>query len=148
MATALMSPGVVGETGTTLARSANEPASAPSGDVLPRQQQNFAVIPIKLEGSGPYSALPTHVLFGALRHPALKLREPIPLRTERSDQGISVIWDEGQEFGFGDTFTDAAADFGETIAELYLQLCDNEALSDDLISIRDRLSHYIDVRPQ
>lgn len=136
------------EAGTTLVKPESEQDSLMSVPViLPQQQQNLPGIPM-LFGGGPYSALPDHVLFGALRHPALKLREPIPLRSERSDRGISVIWDEGQEFGFGDTFTAAVADFAETVAELYLQLCEREALSEDLIAVRDRLSHYIDVRPQ
>jgi hypothetical protein len=59
-----------------------------------------------------------------------------------------VVWDEGQEFGFGDTFTNAIADFGETITELHFYLANVEALSEDLTAVRDRLSHYIDVRPR
>lgn len=143
MATPLGSLTLV-EAGATLVKPQVKGESLTTwGDILPRQQENRVVVPILFEGSGPYSALPSHVLFGALRHPALKLREPIPLRTERSDRGICVVWDEGQEFGFGDTFTGAIADFGETIAELYLHLSESEALSADLITVRDRLSHYI-----
>lgn len=145
MATALVT---LMEAGTTLVKPESERDSPMTrADILPQQRQSLPGIPM-LFGGGPYSALPSNVLFGALRHPALKLREPIPLRTERSDRGISVIWDEGQEFGFGDTFTGAVADFADTVAELYLQLCESEALSEDLTAVRDRLSYYIDVRLQ
>lgn len=133
---------VLVEPGTT------SPDSPHESSTLPRQQENRIAVAVDLAATGPYSALPPRVLFGALRHPALKLRRPIPLRTERSEQGISVVWDEGQEFGFGDTFTNAIADFGETITELHFYLANVEALSEDLTAVRDRLSHYIDVRPR
>jgi len=145
MATALVT---LVEAGTTLVKpDSGGDSMTHVANILPQQEQDLPGIPM-LFGGGPYSALPSHFLFGALRHPALKLREPIPLRTERSDRGISVIWDEGQEFGFSDTFTGAIADFAETVAELYLQLCAGETLSEDLIAVRDRLCHYIDVRMQ
>lgn len=123
--------------------------SIPNADaLLPRQQQNLKLVPVPFQPGGPGSALPSQVLFGVLRHPDLKLLEPIPVRTERSERGISVIWDEVQEFGFGDTFSDAMTDFADTIAELYLHLDKTEALSDDLTYVRDVLSDYIHVRTQ
>lgn len=124
-----------------------EPTSS-LGDVLPPQQQNSIIVPLLFQPGGPDSALPAQVLFGALRHPTLRLCEPIPLRTERSERGISVIWEDIEEFGFGDTFGNAMTDFADTISELYLYLSNTEALSDDLIAVRNRLSHYITVRTQ
>jgi hypothetical protein len=82
-----------------------------------------------------------------MRHPALRLLKPIPLRTERSDAGISVIWDDVDEFGFGATFSDAIQDFSQTIAELYLDLASEDlVLGSDLISVRDHLARYMEVR--
>jgi len=119
------------------------------GDILPIQREASRTVRIKTEIAGPDSALPAEFLFGALRHPALKLREPIPLRTERSQDGISVIWDDGHEFGFGESFSAAIDDFASTIAELYLRLAPgDETLSSDLIALRDKVSHYVQVRPQ
>lgn len=145
MATAAMPRDILIGAGTTFLEPS---AEANSGDVLPRQQQNWVMVPLPFQPGGPDSALPSQVLFGALRHPALKLVRPIAVRTERSEQGISVIWDEAQEFGFGDTFGNAMTDFADTIAELYLYLSNTEALSNDLIAVRNRLSHYISVRTQ
>ena len=119
-----------------------------TGDLLPQEKQSLGVIPVpvRFQPGAPDSALPPQVLFGALRHPALRLIRPIPLRTERSEHGISVIWEEGQEFGYGETFGAAIYDFSDTVAELYLHLNDAEALSEDLIALRTALSRYIDIR--
>ncbi|MGB7471488.1 MAG: hypothetical protein WBW58_19120, partial [Candidatus Acidiferrum sp.] len=87
--------------------------------------------------------MPPNVLFGALRHPALRLRKAIPLRTEWSTHGVSVIWDEVEEFGFGETFSAAIDDFAHIVAELYIDLLERENLSSDLVAVRDQLSHYL-----
>lgn len=142
-ATVAMPPDVIVGAGTRSIDGGTE-----ANALLPRQQQNLILIPVSFQPGGPDSALPSQVLFGALRHPELKLLEAIPVRTERSERGVSVIWDEVQEFGFGDTFGNAMTDFADTIAELYLHLYETEALSDDLAYVRNMLSHYIDVRTQ
>jgi hypothetical protein len=120
------------------------------GDILPTQREaSRIIVRLKAEIAGPDTALPSEFLFGALRNHALKLRKPIPLRSERSHEGISVIWDEGQEFGFGETFSSAIDDFAGTIAELYIHLVlGDEPLSSDLTALRDKISQYIEVRPQ
>jgi hypothetical protein len=143
MATAVMPLDVLVPSGTMSTQSANAP-----GEILPPQEQNSISVPITLMPSGKDTALPSHFLFGALRHPALMLRKPMPLRTERSKGGISVIWEEGNEFGFGQTFGDAIEDFAATMGELYCELSDDDVLGADLVALRDRLSHYIDVRKQ
>ncbi len=127
-----------------------ELALQPKEPVLPRQVQNLITVPVHVVlHPAPYSALPEKVLFGALRHPALKLRKPILLQTERSEAGINVFWEETQEFGSGETFSSAIEDFGLTLAELYMQLedCDSP-LSDYLLGVRNKLADYIEVRPQ
>ncbi len=131
------------------ANSADQ-ALQPKETVLPRQFQLLVPMPVEIElDSAPYSALPDKVLFGALRHPALKLRKPIPLQTERSEYGINVFWEEAQEFGSGETFSAAIEDFGLTLAELYFHLEDSDSpLSDYLLGVRNKLADYIEVRPQ
>src|SRR5262249_46626375 len=115
MASAIVLPDVVGPAGTeTIGGSSEQPG------VLPAQQENGRAIRVEVLTNEPYNALPSDLLFGALRHPALRLIQPIPLRTEHSQDGISVVWDAVQEFGFGETFSDAIQDFSDTIAELYL----------------------------
>ncbi len=117
----------------------------PAG-ILPNQKYNLKVIPFWADIS-PRSAIPQTVLFGGLRHPALRMRQAIPLRTETVETGgVSVVWDEGNEFGFGDTFGAAMDDFAHTISELFIELGEASRLSPDLSAIREKLSAYIDVR--
>lgn len=146
MATAaLISPDVLVPSGTTNVDGRTEP-----GDILPSQRQETPrFVRVTLKPAGQYTALPSDFLFGALRHPALRLLKPIPLRTERSSEGISVIWEEGQEFGFGESFSAAIDDFSGTIAELYFRLSHGEeTLGADLSALRDKLSGYIQTRHQ
>jgi hypothetical protein len=97
-------------------------------------------------GSFP-SALPEKVQFAALRHPLLALRAPIPLRVERTGAGISVVWDAGEEFGLGETFSAAVDDFSHTVAELYFRLnSHSETFGNDLIELREKLGTYIEQR--
>lgn len=117
---------------------------------LPEQEQEpqFNVVPIQviLLGTLP-SALPAKFLFAGLRHPVLRLREAIPLRSERSDGGISVIWDAVDEFGFGETFGAAVDDFSHTISELYGRLhSGSETFSRELNTVRETLDRYIESR--
>jgi hypothetical protein len=97
----------------------------------------------------PQDAIPENFYFGGLHDPALKLQQPIPVRTERSAEGITVIWDEISEFGFGRTFSEAVEDFGRTVFELYKSLLEDDlVLGSDLIEVRNRLTAYIAVRPR
>ncbi len=146
MATAVVPRDVLVAPGT---KSLDPAAADQETRVLPSQErleENSFHIRIILV-SGHLQAVPQRVLFGALRHPLLKLRHPIPLHTERSERGVSVVWEEGQEFGHGDTFSSALDDFAQTIAELYLRLSSmRESLSGDLLQVREKLSHYIETR--
>jgi hypothetical protein len=121
-------------------------SEAPRPGVLPRQKHNLRVVPFRTDAP-PNSAIPQTVLFGGLRHPALIMRQAMPLRTETVETGgVSVVWDEGNEFGFGDTFGAAMDDFSRTISELYIELAEAQSLSQDLSAIREKLSAYIEVR--
>jgi hypothetical protein len=131
--------------GTKSTERAQEPIFFPQFSQEPR----LGSLPVVgMELAAPYSALPDEVLFGAFRHPALKLRKPILLQTERSETGIAVFWEETEEFGSGETFSSAIDDFGVTLAELYLRLEECDSLSDYLQGVRNKLADYIEVRPQ
>ncbi len=140
MATALiLNTGPVSPSGT-------QSGEAPRHGVLPKQENNLATVPFWIHTS-PRSAIPQTVLFGGIRHPALRMLKPMALRTEKTETaGVSVIWDEGNEFGFGDTFGAAMEDFAHTIAELFIELGEASSLSQDLSAIREKLSGYIEVR--
>jgi hypothetical protein len=140
MATALVPiTGAVSPSGT----QSNE---LPLEGVLPRQQYNLEVVPFRADAS-PHSAIPQTVLFGGLRHPALRMRQAMLLRTEINETGgVSVVWDEGNEFGVGDTFGAALDDFALTLSELFIELGEASRLSHDLSALKEKLSTYIEVR--
>jgi hypothetical protein len=66
----------------------------------------------------------------------------VPLASVRISGTHRAFWHAG------DTFGAAISDFADTVAELYLHLSDTEALSEDLIVVRDTLARYIAVRQQ
>ena len=101
---------------------------------------------VKFQGK---EVLGQEVSIGALRHPNLRLRKPIPLRTEENEGTVSVVWDEIQEFGHGDTLSEALYDFAATVTELFLRLSEEgSSLSDDLLTVRGKLEEYIEFRPR
>jgi len=94
-------------------------------------------------------ARPTSILFGALRDPHLRLRKPIPLKIEEKEGLVSAIFEDIQEFGCGETMSEAISDFSSTVAELYISLSqENAPLSDDLLRVKNILSDYLELRPQ
>lgn len=94
------------------------------------------------------SAVPRQVLFGALQSPTLRLAKPIPLKTEKTKDTVSVVWEDISEFGYGSTLSEAIFEFAATVSELYVTLSEKESLSDDLLKVRNKLSEYIEPRPR
>lgn len=152
MATAVVMPlDVFSPPGTKSIARPSDDAST-EGRVLPPQERLgdsariIQISPMPLAGAR-MPAVPDKVLFGALRSPKLQLLQPIPLRIERDRAGINVIWEDGEEFGRGDTFSEAIDDFGHTVAELYLRLsAPSESFSSHLVDVHGRLSRYIIAR--
>jgi hypothetical protein len=92
------------------------------------------------------SAVPQEIFFGALQSPILRLVKPIPLKTEKTKDGVSVVWGDICEFGYGNTLSEAIFDFAATVTELYVTLSKEESLSDDLLRVKTKLSKYIELR--
>lgn len=92
------------------------------------------------------SAVPRQILFGALQSPTLRLTKPIPLKTEKTKDTVSVVWEKISEFGYGATLSEAVFDFAATITELFVTLSEKESLSDDLLGVRKKLLEYIEPR--
>jgi len=140
-ATAILPESLVSEPGT---KSSETPARR---EILPPQEwSDHIVIPI-LRPKDAANARPESVMFGALRDPRLRLRQPIPLRTEKQGNMISVVWDEIMEFGCGETFSEAVSDFSATIAELFHALTEEDTnLSGELPQTKVILSRYIEAR--
>lgn len=113
--------------------------------MLPPEKLPEEFLPVSTLGS---KAIPQKLLFGALQSPTLRLVKPIPLKTEKSKDTVSVVWEDISEFGYGDTLSEAIFDFAATVTELYATLSENESLSDDLLKVKTKLFEYIESRPR
>lgn len=114
-------------------------------DALPPEKAPDHALPVSSPSKGT-SAVPQEILFGALQSPGLRLVKPIPLKTDKTKDTVSAVWEDISEFGYGDTLSEAIFDFARTVAELYLTLSEKESLSDDLLRVKDKLSEYIEPR--
>ena len=115
--------------------------------VLPAEKAPDDYLPVS-SGNEATSAMPQEIKFGALRSPLLRLLKPIPLRTEKREGTVSVVWDDITEFGYGDTLSEAIFDFSATLSELFKTLSGQQSLSDDLLEVKNKLSEYIEPRPR
>lgn len=93
----------------------------------------------------------THLLLGCVRHPALRVVEPIDVHFALEDGSVRAEAGGVDEFGFGPTYGDALRDLQHALAELYLTLeVDQERLGPDLAHVwsvlQTKLQHR-DVHP-
>lgn len=139
MATTAIAPRLPGD--LTAGTTDVEPAQW--GQMLPPEKLPEDFLPVSTVGR---KAVPQRILFGALQCPTLRLAKPIPLKTEKSKDTVSVVWEDISEFGYGDTLSEAIFDFAATVTELYATLSENESLSDDLLKVKTKLFEYIEPR--
>lgn len=104
--------------------------------------------PIENEGTLLYgSSTPKVVILGNLRHPALRLRAPLPLEVERESDSVAVCSAELEEFGSGAFFTAAIEDFQLSLVELYFTLRDRQSsLGPAMQELWGRLQELIEER--
>ena len=87
---------------------------------------------------------PSRVLFAALRDPGLRMVHAIPLDVSVEETTVVVCWSEINEFGTGDTLSEAIDDFASAVRELYLRLFAPDAnLGADLRKVKESLGQYI-----
>lgn len=87
------------------------------------------------------------VLFGAISDPMIRVKSPIPLRISREGDTVAVFSPDLEEFGYGQTLSDALDDFAKTVRELYLSLTPRpERLSDYLQGVLEKLQRFVEVR--
>ena len=60
--------------------------------------------------------------------------------------GVTAVWREIDEFGYGATMSDALYDLSRTLDELYFSLSDEAKSGSDLQKIKVKLSQHIGVR--
>jgi hypothetical protein len=92
--------------------------------------------------------LPQHILLGVLRDGRLRVSVPIAVRVMVENQDIVLESLELDEFGFGNTLSDAIIDLQRAIAELYFTLEQEQyRLGPDLERVWQILQQKIQRRP-
>src|SRR2546422_3761164 len=87
------------------------------------------------------------ILFGNIRDPRLRVREPIPVHMREEGGNKLAVWDEVNEFGQGRSTSEALDDLAHTIAELYHSLdADQSRLGPDLQAVWKTLKQYVEKR--
>src|SRR5258706_14594788 len=91
---------------------------------------------------------PEKLLFGAIQDPTLRIKAPIPVSVTVHDNAVVVQAENLEEFGYGDTLSDALGDLGQTLAELFHSLDkDHKRLRPELATVYDNLRAYLELRP-
>jgi hypothetical protein len=104
--------------------------------------------PARASLEGLITPLPRQVLLGALRDGRLRVRSPIAVNITREDHHIIVEALEFDEFGFGNTLSEALVDLQHAIADLYLTLeQEQDHLGPDLERVWHSLQEKIQRRP-
>lgn len=104
-------------------------------------------VTVKMVAEAP-SARMNSVMFGALTHPNLRLRKPIPLEVSTEDSAVVLTWTEIDEFGCGHSLGAAMDNFGAAVLELYHRLHEPVQLGPDLENVKHILDSYIESRTQ
>lgn len=84
------------------------------------------------------------ILLYSLRHPQLKLKEPLAVLLEDDGEQIIAYSYDLETFGYGDTEGEALDDLRQTVVDLYLSLKDNQDCLGPLpAKIWDYLSYIV-----
>jgi hypothetical protein len=103
----------------------------------------FASLPTKKT-----SMRPKRIRLGVIHSPLLQLRKPIAVEISRKKDSVIATASEFNEFGCGETMSDAIDDLAKGVAELYFRLeIDAPRLGKDLRALRTKLSKFVVRRP-
>jgi hypothetical protein len=128
------------ETGGTLDVSSEDskPSQHPEP---PRTNVPPEMAVILLRGS---SELPESILLGTLFDSRFRVYEPIPVKLDRSEDGVSAIWEEIDEFGHAGSGSAASVELAKSLIELYSTLeGDQNYLGSDLARVWSVLQQHI-----
>jgi len=90
------------------------------------------------------TTVPDQLLYAGAIHPELRTVAPFEVRFEPTGGGYAAVAHDLEEYGLGDTRSDALEDLRKTLQELYLALERDEArLAADLLSVWTRLKSHI-----
>lgn len=103
-------------------------------EVLQSTQEPMAVL----------TTVPDELRYAGSIHPELRTVEPFEVRFERAENGYAAVIQEIDEYGLGETRSEALEDLRKTLQELYISLeCDESKLSGDLLSVWTRLKQHV-----
>jgi len=106
---------------------ANQPEDTEGQQPLPKNQPESAIEHVEM--------LPNDMLLGRLRDGRLQVYSPITVKFTREHRHFVAEAGEFNEFGFGQTWSEALIDLQRAIAELYFMLDEEQArLGSDLHS--------------
>jgi len=127
--------------------------SEPRLQVLPREvYQQVHEIPLHI---ALHSGTPIHhsrdkaevIQFAAVRDPRLRVVSAIPLNVATEEGQVIACWSEIDEFGVGETLSDALEDFSSRLRDLYSQLFSPAVkLGPDLQKIKKTIERHIQPR--
>ena len=160
MATAEIPPVVSAEmleSGVTLADSEKREESFVVSSTVEPEREQVSEISVEFTQSPPSVTVRTlaevpsarlqSVLFGALAHPKLRLRKPIPLDVSVAEGHVVLNWEATSEFACGTSMGEALDDFSKTVSDLYEELNEKGVrLGADLEKVRRILNEYIEPR--
>ncbi len=111
------------------------PTFAFSGaEVLQSNQETMAVL----------TAVSDELLYAGSIHPELRTVEPFEVRFERVENGYAAVIRQIDEYGLGETRSEALEDLRKTLQELYISLeRDESKLSGDLLSVWTQLKQHV-----
>jgi hypothetical protein len=93
---------------------------------------------------GMLMTVPDELLYAGSIHPDLRIIVAFEVHFERVECGHAAVVHELEEFGIGETRSDALEDLRKTLRELYLSLeQDQSRLSGDLLSTWARLKSHV-----
>ncbi|MGH9546640.1 MAG: hypothetical protein ACRD23_15640 [Terriglobales bacterium] len=115
----------------------NEPVAEVLSATSPRLSVQFV----------QWAGKPARISFGNIRDPRLRVREPIPVNIREEGGSTLAVWDEINEFGQGDSISEALDDLAHTVAELYLSLAaEQNRLGSDLQAVWRTLDQHVTKR--
>src|SRR5256885_1806362 len=95
-----------------------------------------AFVPKPMRISGRVSK----IQFGVVHDPRLKMKRPVSLEISRKQGTVIAYSRQLDEFGCGETMSDALDDFSKGLAELYFELRSQaDRLGKDLLKLKDKV---------
>lgn len=124
-----------------------EPFS-PSGKALPTQGKEEDEITTEVQFVGADKATPSVLQVATLPDDRLRMEEPVEVKIERENEFYIARCDDLNEFGYGESPTEAIEDLQLTLVELYwvLKAEEEDKLGPDMAEVRKRLRQLIQER--